>query len=434
MPYLLNLVYVALLVMISPYLLWSAIHKGKYRVGYAEKLLGSVPKRDGERRCIWLHAVSVGEVNLLAPLIERFRRDLPVYELVLSTTTNTGYETAKKKYPELVVFYCPLDFSWAVRNAMSRLRPTMLILAELELWPNLVREASNRGIRVAVVNGRLSKHSARGYSRVRGLVRSMLQRVDLIGVQTSTYAERFVELGAEPESVHVTGSMKFDGARTDRGNPRTMQFAKLWGVTPSDVVFLAGSTQDPEEEFALDTYRKLKIDYPELRLILVPRHPDRFQQVVQLLDRSGVAWQLRSAIDLNDGKHADVLLVDAMGELSAWWGLAHIGYVGGSMGKRGGQSMIEPAAYGVAVAFGPKTQNFRDVVRLMLERDAAVVVRDPVELTEFVQSCLRDSGQIRQMGSRGRELVAGQLGATEATASLCEKLLPTLPLDSKRAA
>lgn len=434
MPYLLNFIYVVLLAALSPYLLWSAIRKGKYRAGYAEKLFGRVPLREGDRPCIWLHAVSAGEVNLLAPLIKQLRIDQPDHELVISTTTNTGHEIACKKYPDLTVFYCPLDFSWAVRNALSRVRPTMLVLAELELWPNLIGEANARGVRVAVVNGRLSEHSARGYGRLRHFVGSLLQRVDLIGVQTTAYADRFIALGAKPESVRVTGSMKFDGAQTDRSNARTKELAELWKIDASDVVFLAGSTQEPEEEFALDAYLQLKDDFPELRLIIVPRHPERFDEVAQMLDRSGVAWDRRSQYECCTAEHARVLLVDAMGELSAWWGVAQLGYVGGSMGKRGGQSMIEPAAYGVAVSFGPNTHNFRDVVRLMLQRDAAIVVDDRRELTKFVRSCLQKRDRVDRLGSRASELVAEQLGATEATVRLLAELLPASEASNNRAA
>lgn len=418
MPYLLNILYAALLVAISPWLVWSAIRKGKYRAGYGAKFLGLVPRRTSTRPCVWLHAVSAGEVNLLQPLVERIRHDFPHCDCVISTTTRTGYEIATKKYPGRVVFYCPLDFSWSVRTALRRIRPDMLILAELELWPNLIRESHRRGTFVAVVNGRLSERSARGYGRVRRFVRPLLRNIDLIAVQSAEYAQRFIELGADPSVVHVTGSMKFDGAQTNRGNELTSQLRQLAGINGNDIVFLAGSTQSPEEELAIETYRALKDEFPAFRLIVVPRHPERFAEVAQLLERSGLAWQRRSELSDARDEQARILLVDSMGELSAWWGCAHVGYVGGSMGKRGGQSMIEPAAYGVAVAFGPNTHDFRDVVRLMLGRAAAVVVQNGDELTAFVESCLRDRERMRTLGSRAQQLVSEQLGATNETAAL----------------
>ncbi|MEX0818893.1 MAG: 3-deoxy-D-manno-octulosonic acid transferase [Pirellulaceae bacterium] len=433
MPYLLNVIYAALLAALSPWLLWTAIRKGKYREGYAAKFLGLVPRRTGNRPCVWLHAVSAGEVNLLRPLVERLRQDFPHCNCVMSTTTRTGFEIATKKFPELKVFYCPLDFSWAVRTALHRMRPDVLVLAELELWPNLICESHRRGTCVAVVNGRLSERSARGYGRIRRFVGPLLGCVDLIAVQTEEYATRFIGLGADPEVVRVTGSMKFDGAQTDRSNELTNRLRQLAGIGDADVVFLAGSTQGPEEELAIETFRALKDEFGNLRLVLVPRHPERFAEVAELLERSDMAWQRRSELEHSRNGHARILLVDSMGELSAWWGCAQIGYVGGSMGKRGGQSMIEPAAYGVAVSFGPQTHNFRDVVRMMLAREAAVVVQDGSELTSFVKGCLCDPDHLRVLGDRARKLVSEQLGATAETAALLSRLLPDVKIERRAA-
>lgn len=435
MPYLLNLVYALLILVASPWLIYQAIRKGKYREGFAAKFLGRVPQRTSKKPCLWLHAVSVGEVNLLATLLKEIAARRPDWECVVSTTTMTGLALAKKKYPQLTVFYCPLDFSWATRSAMRRIRPDVLVLAELELWPNLVRAARECGARVAVVNGRLSEHSYRGYRRLRPLVRRLLGQIDLIAVQDETYAERFRDLGAAEETVRVTGSMKFDGAETDRNNPATTRLARLAGFTAGDIVFLAGSTQEPEEALALETYRTLSARWPSLRLVVVPRHPDRFDAVGRLLDESGLAWQRRSRLEI-DGvdPNARVLLVDAVGELGAWWGTARIAFVGGSMGSRGGQNMIEPAAYGAAVSFGPNTWNFRDIVTAMLAHQAAVVVHSGDEMTAFVQRCLEDPQWAAALGNRASELVSSQLGATRRTFDLLALLVLSASEAASRAA
>ncbi len=296
MPYLLNLIYLLLLLVVSPWLIVQAVRKGKYREGYAAKFFGVVPRRAGDKRCLWLHAVSVGEVNLLAPLLKMIAEKQPDWECVISTTTMTGMALARKKYPRNTVFYCPLDFSWAVKNALRRVRPDVLVLAELELWPNLIRTARRSGARVAVVNGRLGEKSFRGYRRIRPLLAGLMRQIDLVAAQDETYAERFRTLGARPEAVHVTGSMKYDGAQTDRNNPATRRLAELAGFADDDIVLLAGSTQEPEEEMALATFRALSPQWPRLRLVLVPRHPDRFEAVAKLLDASGVAWQRRTEI------------------------------------------------------------------------------------------------------------------------------------------
>jgi 3-deoxy-D-manno-octulosonic-acid transferase len=385
-------------------------------------------------------------VNLIATLLRELRARHPDWDVVVSTTSRTGYELARQKYRDLCVFYCPLDFSWAVRRAMRRIRPSLLVLAELELWPNLILAAKGQGARVAIVNGRLSDHSFPGYRRFRPLVARLLRQIGLIAAQNDESAERFLALGAPSQCVRVTGSLKYDGAQTDRSNPRTLALRQLAGFEDDDVVFLAGSTQEPEEQVALDVYRRLVDDHPQLRLVLVPRHPERFDAVADLLDRSGTPWQRRSELasqppappgvaplstiaeqkpPAEPGAAARVLLVDTVGELGAWWGTAQIAFVGGSFGDRGGQNMIEPAAYGAAVSFGPNTRNFRDVVAALLAADAAIVVNSRTELEAFVRRALNDPTWTQALGERARAYVQSQLGATERTVQLIEALLPS---------
>ena len=424
MPYLLNLVYLVLLVVALPWLVVQSVRTGKYRQGWGPKLFGLVPKRRGRARCIWLHAVSLGEMSLIGSLVAELTRRHPDFDLVISTTTLTGRGLAKARYPQHTVFYCPLDFTWAVRRAIARIRPDLLLLAELELWPNLIAAARRSGAKVAIVNGRLSDRSTRGYRRVGPLARRMLANIDLVAAQSRQSADRFLELGARSDVVHVTGSLKFDGAQTDRGNPETKRLRALAGFEPDDVVFLAGSTQDPEERLAIEAYKKLAPAHPRLRLVIVPRHPERFDAVARLLAASGLVWEKRSQWRASGGNRmVRVLLVDRVGELGALWGCAAIAYVGGSMGRRQGQNMIEPAAYGAAVSFGPKTRNFRDVVTALLDANAAQVVHDGAELTAFVRRCLEEPKFPRQLGERAAQVVASQLGATRRTADLLDVLL-----------
>lgn len=429
--WLLNLCYLTLLAVGAPWILWAAVRTGKYRAGYREKLFGLVPRREGDATCVWIHAVSVGEVNLMATLLHELRAAHPDWQLVVSTTSRTGFELARKKYADLSVFYCPLDFSWAVRTAMRRIRPSLVVLAELELWPNLILAAKAEGARVAIVNGRMSDNSFPGYRRLRPLVSRLLAQVDLIAAQNGESADRFRALGAPPKRVHVTGSLKYDGAPTDRNNPRTTALRQLAKLADDDVVFLAGSTQEPEEQIALDIYRRLASEHPRLRLVLVPRHPERFDAVAKLLDDSKLPWLRRSQFTNSSSLIADhsslqspVLLVDTVGELGAWWGTATIAFVGGSFGSRGGQNMIEPAAYGAAVSFGPNTWNFRDIVAALLAANAAVVVHDADELESFVRRSLDEPAWAAAFGARAQAFVQTQLGATARTLRLVESLLP----------
>lgn len=444
----LNGLYLVLLAVCSPFVLWSAIKKGKYREGFAEKLFGRVPQRQSDSPCVWVHAVSVGEVNLLATTLVELRTRRPDVEIVVSTTTKTGYELAQRKYgSQHTVFYCPLDFSWAVKRAMRRVRPDLLMLAELELWPNLIAAAKQQAAKVAIVNGRLSDNSYRGYQRIGWLVRKVLSQVDLIAAQDEATAERFQRLSRRRQALRsegqlpsphtqaggivVTGSLKYDGAETNRENGKTQHLRQLAGFTSDDIVLLAGSTQAPEEAMALRTFQSLHSQYPHLKLVLVPRHPERFEEVARLLESNstnnrGISWRRRTAFSQPPAPSPQppILLVDSVGELGAWWGAASIGFVGGSFGDRGGQNMIEPAAYGVATCFGPNTRNFRDIVAALLAADAARVVTTEDEFREFVADRLQHSEQASALGERARQFVSTQLGATARTIDLLEPLLP----------
>ncbi|MDO4550538.1 MAG: 3-deoxy-D-manno-octulosonic acid transferase [Planctomycetia bacterium] len=424
--------YLLLLLLFSPWLIFRAVTTGRYREGFCEKFLGRIPissKLEGEKKRVWIHAVSVGEVQLAFTLLNALKEMYPQFLYAVSTTSKTGMELARKKFPQDMVFYCPLDFTWSVKNVLRRLQPDLLILVELELWPNLLLEMQKQKIPVVVINARLSEKSFRGYRRILFLARKMVRSVSLVLAQDEKTAERFKYLGVPPSRVINVGSMKYDGAVMDRGNSRTVNLAKLWNVTAEDVVFLAGSTQFPEEKMAVNAFCELKDQFPRLRMILVPRHPERFEEVAALLNETGLSWQRRSLLQEKStlkmgeghapgGSFSRILLVDSVGELGAFWGLAKIGFVGGSMGNRGGQNMIEAAAYGSAVCFGPNTWNFRDIVTSMLEKNAAVVIHTPSELTDFLYRCLTETSFAETLQKNATEFIRSQQGATLRTVKM----------------
>lgn len=443
MGWLLNLAYGVAILALSPILLYRAMIQKKYRAGWDEKLFGRVRRRDSSRAAIWLHAVSVGEVLQLQPLAEQLRTRYPDHELVISTTTATGHDVACRKFPEDRVIYYPLDFTWAVDGALDCIRPSAILLVELELWPNFLAAASKRGIPIMLVNGRISEHSFRGYRRIRPIVQAMLRRLRMIAVQNDAYAARLLTLGADRRQVHVTGSIKFDGLENDRQNVKTRELRHAFGLRPDELVFIAGSTQAPEEQYAIDSYLSLRAKHPNLRLILVPRHRERFDEVARLVEeRYRLPLLRRSARRGEDGgwkiedrkaqpssilhppSSPPVLLLDTLGELSACWGLADIAFVGGSLTNRGGQNMMEPAAYGAAVLFGPNTRNFRDVVEMLLLHEAAIVVSDQAALTARVGELLDNAAQAAAMGGRARNYVLAQRGATVKTLELIKLILP----------
>lgn len=429
MSLLLNVAYCLLLAAVSPVLVYRSLAHGKYRTGWGEKLFGLLPDLGtvaADRERYWFHAVSVGEVLLLQPIIPELRSRSPQAEIVLTTTTTTGHAVARQKFPDVSLAYFPLDFSWAVRKAISRIRPTQIVLVELELWPNFLKVARSNGIPLSLINGRLSEKSFRGYSKLRWLLRPVLQSFDLLAVQNETYAERFLALGARPESLHVTGSAKFDRINTDRRNEHTLSLRRAFGLTEDEPVFIAGSTQDPEEKIALETWLDLQSEFPELRLILVPRHKERFDETARLVNGYGLPLLRRSTVEAEEciagaGDRSGVkpvILLDTLGELSACWGLADFAFVGGSMGDRGGQNMIEPCTYGAAVCFGPNTRNFRDVVESLLTLNAARVVEDKAALTAVLREWLTDRHSATRQGVAARDFVLGQTGASKTTIDL----------------
>ncbi|QDV70271.1 3-deoxy-D-manno-octulosonic acid transferase [Rosistilla carotiformis] len=426
MTYLLNIVYLLVAIVVSPILVWRSVQTGKYRSGWSAKLFGNVPSRDGDAPCAWLHAVSVGEVNLLTNVVKRLAQARPDMQIVISTTTATGMQLARSRFPDHCVFYCPLDFSWAVRRAFRRIRPNVLVLSELELWPNLICIARQKQSEVVVLNARLSERSFRGYRRVASLLRPTFRRLSLVLAQDETYARRFLQLGVDHSRIRVTGSIKFDGARTDRHAPDVIALRKLSAASKDQIVWIAGSTQSPEERIALDVYRRLSSRFPQLRLVLVPRHPERFHAVADQVVGAGMKLRRRSELQTpaESWPSDTVLLVDTIGELGCWWGLADIAFVGGSMGSRGGQNMLEPAGFGAAVSFGPNTKNFRDIVAQLLAADAATVVNDKAAMEQFVSNCIENPVARRQQGQRAQVLVVGGQGAIDRTISVIEQMLP----------
>jgi 3-deoxy-D-manno-octulosonic-acid transferase len=432
MPWLLNLVYLVVLAAVAPVLLWQRLLRGKRRPGIWTKLTGQLARRDGDSRLAWFHAVSVGEVLQLEPMICECRSRWPSLEILVTTTTATGYRLACERFAEHRVDWFPLDFSWSVRRALRRVRPDLVVLVELELWPNFVLATHRAGIPLALVNGRISESSFRGYRRLKWLFAGLLPRFDRLIAQNETYAARLAELGGPTEKIHVSGSIKYDRIETRRDNPATGELAAELGIHRSEPVFVAGSTQEPEERLAVEAWQQARQTHPDLRLVLVPRHPERFDQVAEMVVSMGHPLLRRSQ---NDGavprtQERPVVLLDTIGELAACWGLADVAFVGGSLGNRGGQNMIEPAAYGAAVLFGPNTQNFQDVVDELLERGGARVVGDGAALTQRLQELLDDPSTANALGEAARGLVLARQGATESTLDILQELLPSETLDS----
>ena len=405
-----------------PYWLYQAARHGKYRRGFLERM-GRVPARletGGGSPVIWIHAVSVGEVMAVSGLVAQLKASLPGHRVVVSTTTDTGQDLARKRFGAENVFYFPIDLAFAIRPYLRALRPELVVLAETEFWPNFLRLVHGGGARIAVVNGRISDRSWPRYRRFRRALEKMLGNVDLFLAQTQQDAERLASIGADASRVQVTGNMKFD-VSLPPPPPIVSSLKKAFSNEGAGPVLVCGSTVEDEEALLLKAFENILVGYPRAVMILAPRHPERFNAVAGLIQQMGIASDRRSVWD---GKPlaGRVLLVDSIGELAALYGLADLVFVGGSLVPRGGHNIIEPAQHGVAVVTGNHTENFRDIVGLFQSRDAVRIV-GMAELPITFLHLLGNDAERLELGRRARETVESQMGATGRTMKTLQNLL-----------
>jgi 3-deoxy-D-manno-octulosonic-acid transferase len=407
-----------------PYWLYQILRHGKYRKGLAERM-GRVPARltDGSRpgRVIWVHAVSVGEVLAVSGLVEQMRLASPQPRVLVSTTTDTGQELARKRFGADNVFHFPMDFAFAIRPYLQALRPKLVVLAETEFWPNFLRQAHASGARIAVVNARISDRSWPRYRRFRWALRRMLVHVDLFLAQTTEDSARLQSIGAEEGRVRITGNLKFD-VSLPASPPIVESLRRSLAAEGAGPVLVCGSTVEDEEPPLLKAFENLRVAHPRAVMILAPRHPERFDDVAILLKRLGMPSVRRSQWQ-GETLAGGVLLVDTIGELAALYALADVAFVGGSLVPRGGHNIIEPAQHGVAVVTGNHTENFRDIVALFQSRDAVRIV-GLAELPLTLMQLLADDAERLGLGRRALETIRSQMGATSRTLEALKTLIP----------
>ncbi|HEX7034212.1 MAG TPA: lipid IV(A) 3-deoxy-D-manno-octulosonic acid transferase [Pseudomonadales bacterium] len=387
---------------------WRARREPAYGQRRAERF-GRVPAGIPPG-CIWFHTVSAGETIAAAPLIGRLAAAHPGLPFLVTTMTPTGSAQVRERLGERVHHcYAPYDFPWAVRRFYAAVRPRLVVLMETELWPNLIGAAAARGIPVLLVNARLSERSARGYARVGGLTRPMLERLAWIACQYPDHARRFEALGAPPERVRVHGSVKFDAALPGDHAERVAALRRRWGLGTSPI-WIAASTHPGEEQAVLAAHERIAALVPGTRLILVPRHPPRADEVIALCAARGLRVGRQSRVEADDAR-AEVVVGDTMGELLYLYGAADVAFVGGSLVEVGGHNPIEPALCGVPMVMGPAVFNFEDVVRSFRDAGALEVVGDPEALARVVAGWLGDAERRADAGARARAVVAANKGA-----------------------
>src|SRR5687767_56475 len=423
-----------------PRFIFDALRHGKYVAGFRERLGKVKPIPYQTTPLIWIHAVSVGEAQAARPLVRELKTRFPDIALAISTTTRTGQELAQDivKDEAVSVFYFPFDWRWTVRRVLSAIRPTAVVILETELWPGFLRECRNQRIPVAIVNGRLSGQSFRRYRLVRQFISRVLSCVTLAVMQTDADAHRLINLGMKPENVRVSGSLKFDAGVLPAITSVRDYFNERFSLNSAAPVILAASTHAPEERIILESFKQILTKLPDARLLIAPRHPERFDDVASLVELSGLSYSRRTKPAVVADTTNSVILLDSIGELPSIYSLATIVFVGGSIARTGGHNILEPAAVGACVVTGGYTHNFHAIVETFSKADALVQL-SPMpeaeareELTNVLTGLLIDDARRAEIGARAKKLVNQNRGATERTVDLLEPLLLSSPASVSR--
>jgi 3-deoxy-D-manno-octulosonic-acid transferase len=411
----------------SPYFLYQALRHKKYVDSIGQRL-GYLPvsfNLDGDES-IWVHAVSVGEVLSVRPLLTELRARYPKLRLFLSTTTLTGQQLARRSVSDVdAVFYFPFDWVFTVRRTLEVVKPRLFIMTETEIWPNLLRECRRRRIKTLMVNGRISYRSFPRYRLVRPFMKRVLADVDRFCVQGEETSRRLVELGADPSRITITGSLKFDSLETSptpgRGRERVLRFFRVPSNRP---VIIAGSTLKGEEEPVIRAFNRVRAAGINALLIIAARHPERFDEVERLCRHEGLAALRRTELPIDAEPRADAVVLDTIGELAQLYQIATVVFVGGSLVPAGGHNILEPAHYGKPIVFGPHMQNFGEIAEAFLANGAAIQVRSGSEFEDTMLSLVGDPVRRARVGAAAKALVEANRGARDRTLAVIRDLMP----------
>ncbi len=416
-----------------PRFVFDAVFNGKYAAGFAQRL-GFLPAfKPNEKKVIWLHCVSVGEANAARPLALMLKETLPETRIVISTTTRTGQELARTAFAGVadLIFYFPFDWKFTVRRTLRAINPSVVLLMETEIWFNFIRETYKSGSRIAIVNGRLSERSFKRFNYIKLFMRRVLGYLDLAMMQENEDAKRLMSLGIRASKVRVTGNLKFDHDLDEQETSLTIDLRERFGIMPEAPLIIAASTHGPEEKWVLEAFKAVwKTSADKLpRLMIAPRHPERFAEVAALVKETGFTWVRRSEAPSSRDTAAEVILLDSIGELRSAYPLAELVFVGGSLIPHGGQSIFEPAAAGKAIITGPHTSNFQAAIAEFLARSAIVHLPATgdadlvMNLTEAFDALLSDREKRRQIGERALAVMNNNRGAVSRSVEYVTQLL-----------
>lgn len=406
-------------------LVWMYSRLGKrFSLGWRERL-GFLPTAlSGPDSPIWIHASSLGEVRVAGAIMAHLRNLAPDSRMMLSVTTNHGFASAKVVARDTPVVYAPLDFLFSVRRALSITSPRVMVFLETEIWPAWIGESRRRGIRCALVNGRISPRSLRWYRKFSSFFREVLEGMEVCSMITEEDRKRIVAMGADPDRVEVHGNAKYDLLSRHADPSAVSEMRGLFNLVPSDLVLVAGSTREGEEEKVLDVYEQIRARFPGIVLILAPRHIARTAGIESLLRRRGLSYQLRTRLAESGAKRTEpVVVLDTFGELFNVYSVGTINFCGGSLVPLGGQNPMEAAVWGKAVFYGPSMEDFLDAKRLLEKEGAGIEVKGVEDFSEKALRLLRDKEHLASLGERARRAVLDNQGAAEKHARVIAKLL-----------
>ena len=430
MPIIFDSIYLTASVLGAPYILFKMLTSERHRSGLYQRF-GIVSERASKKPGIWIHGASVGEIITAKSIVDKIDREFPEWETFISTTTNTGYSVAKQNFSGKPIFYFPVDLSWITRKVLRRIRPSCIILIELEIWPNFLVSVYEENIPLIIVNGRISNKSFKAYriiSRISGaFYNSLTNKMNTYCARTELDAQRFRDLGISSEQVFVTGTMKYDNTPIHINENSKNELADLFRIKDNDLILIGGSTHEGEEEILLRIFERLSKTYPNLRLIIAPRHIERTRDVSRLIEKKGFTPVLKTSVDSSNyswqNSKKEIILIDTVGDLEKIYALSDYVFVGKSLVPSGGQNMMEPAGLGKPVIFGPHVFNFKEEVDMLLRNDAAKMVETEDELCEAIEFFIKNPEAAKEMGLRAQGVVSEKRGATEKNMDIIREIL-----------
>ncbi len=424
--YLYNILLTFSLLLATPYVLFKCLVQKQFRKSLLQRM--GFFQSSSSKRAIWVHAASVGEVRCSIPLVKKIKKDFPHSKIILTTMTSTGNETAKTYLPEADQFlFMPIDHPLVIRRVLEKIQPSLLLIAETELWPNLLRSCGKKGIPIVLFNGRISQKSFQRYLFFKFFFKQCLKYISCFLMQTEEDRTRIIEMGGEPQKAKTVGNLKFDQTLPSFTSEAMVGMSQSLGLRGNENILIAGSTHSGEEEILINLYKELKEIDPHLVLILAPRHLERLEEVEKILKKESLSWQRKTSFLMKGGgcdqEQSRIILLDTMGELIGLYSLGTLVFVGGSLVPVGGHNPLEPLLFRKCVLFGPYMFNFLEISSRLIEMGGAIQVSGKEDLFAQTKRLFIDGARRQEIGEKGYQFLQNHQGATDR---MLEEIRPFL--------